>query len=137
MCIKNHTYYVCNCKNVHCPAKYTMCCPYGPSPDALSAELGHIMSNCKSTESACEELTKQQQQKFVCYPETCKDAKVELLREDIGLCWNCQVTCKDNQTGMTGLADIAALKNLREKEENEREGQMKEWKQSVDSDDEA
>ena len=134
MCIKEHRYYVCNCKNVRCPEKYTMCCPYGPSPSVMTTERGHVMSNCKSTESPCENLTQHQQQLSICYSEPCKDFKIELVREDIGLCWGCKATCQNKQTGMTVSGDSAALKILRDKEEEDRKNQLEEWNRSIDSD---
>lgn len=123
MCIKEHTYYVCNCKSVQCPAKYTMCCPYSPSPGFMSIELGHIMSNCKSAETPCATMMLQS----LYYPEPCKDAKVELRRENIGLCWDCQATCYNKQTGMATSGDVAALLVLREREQKDWQDQMKKW----------
>lgn len=127
MCIKEHTYFVCNCQNVACPAKYLMCCPYGPQPNILSTESGHIISSCESREYPCSTQT-------VHLPEPCKKAGTKLRRVNIGLCSHCQATCGSRQTGCLTQSDMDTLSNRRKIEMRMREHQEWEWRREVDSD---
>jgi hypothetical protein len=132
MCLKEHKYYVCNCQNEKCPAKYTLCCPYGPKPLSLQ-ELGHFVPNCKSTETPC---ANQQQQQGSLVVEPCKDAKVKSVSQDIGVCVDCQMGgCMDKQTEDPRDVNFSALFDRRYAEEKERKEQLeKDWGRTGDSD---
>lgn len=132
MCLKEHTYYVCNCQNEKCPVKYTMCCPYVPKPLSLQ-ELGHFMPNCKSTETPC--ANQQQQQATSLVAEPCRDAKVKSVSQDIWLCAACQQGCMDKQTENPVDVDFSALFDRRFAEEKQRKEQLeKDWGRTADSD---
>lgn len=131
MCIKHHQYYVCNCQNPECPARYVMCCPYGPHPSVLASELGHILPQCKSTDTPCDPITSLSR----CHMEPCRrSCKVELHRKNVGLCADCQDTCAKRQTGISTVAHADRHKALRSSEEDQRAKQEEEWKRAVDSD---